>query len=387
LDYYGPLLDKVLRLAQVGSQEHLQPVHQALAENKKQARKVWQKFVDAAAAELGYQGLNIIISGGVANKLADSDVGTALFRDLSAGINLYQLGANTNANADAMRGNASAYDLAMSGATGDFHALFNVINSKSIELPMNFYMTESQLKMMHVLMYTMWGPAHTAVRECTTFMDKARRHHEVLIRYRPRAAHHENLTPVLVAQQWREVFNVWALDQQESPTPVAFYSDILQSMWPKLLMNDQTWEKAIDDRYLDIGRAPPLPLPAPVPSYTPSPAPARPAPAPGPSAERQTPHHNLHPNATLTAFKEKTGGQSMKAIVKNAKDAGNPVPKNDNGEEMCVTFHCMAVCNNNCSRRWDHNTLMQAQRPNCHAHNPGEDARLIAWCTAAFPVT
>jgi hypothetical protein len=186
LDYYGPLLEKVLRLAQVQSQEYLQPVHQALAENKKQARKVWQKFVDAAAAELGYQGLNIIISGGVSNKLADADVGTALFRDLSAGINLYQLGANTNANADAMRGNASAYDLAMSGATGDFHALFNVINSKSIELPMNFYMTESQLKMMHVLMYTMWGPNHTAVRECIMFMEKAHRHHEVLIRYRPR---------------------------------------------------------------------------------------------------------------------------------------------------------------------------------------------------------
>jgi hypothetical protein len=56
-DYYGPLLDKVLRLAQVTNQEHLQPVHQALAENKKQAHKVWQKFVDTAAAKLGYQGL------------------------------------------------------------------------------------------------------------------------------------------------------------------------------------------------------------------------------------------------------------------------------------------------------------------------------------------
>jgi hypothetical protein len=72
-------------------------------------------------------------------------------------------------------------------------------------------------------------------------------------------------------------------------------------------------------------------------------------------------------------FKDRTGGLSMKMIVKNAKDAGNPVPKNDSGEEMCVTFHCMAVCNNNCSRRWDHNTL-----------TPAEDARLIAWCQAAF---
>jgi hypothetical protein len=39
-DCYGPLLDQVLRLAQVGTQELLQPMHQALAGNKKLACKV-----------------------------------------------------------------------------------------------------------------------------------------------------------------------------------------------------------------------------------------------------------------------------------------------------------------------------------------------------------
>jgi hypothetical protein len=185
-DYYGPLLDQVLRLAQVGTQELLQPAHQALAKNKKLACKVWQQFVNAAAAKLGYQGLNIIISGGVANKLADVDIGTPLLCDLSAGINLYQLGANTNANADSMRMNA----------------LFNVINSKSIELPMNLYMTESQLKMKHILMHVMWGANHPAVRAVIIHIDRcSRRHHVILLRYRPRSPHHQNLTPVLVAQQ------------------------------------------------------------------------------------------------------------------------------------------------------------------------------------------
>jgi hypothetical protein len=111
---------------------------------------------------------------------------------------------------------------------------------------------------------------------------------------------------------------------------------------------------------------------------------SRTPPATGGSLKRQTPHHNLTPNPELQVFKDRTGGLSMKMIVKNAKDAGNPVPKNDSGEEMCVTFHCMAVCNNNCSRRWDHNTLMRAQRSNCRAHTPAKDTRLIAWCQAAF---
>jgi hypothetical protein len=201
-DFYGPLLDQVLRLAQVGSQDQLQPVHQALAENKKLACKVWQQYVNATPASLGYQGLNIIISGSVANELADVDIGTLLLWDLSVGLNLYQLKANTNVNADSMCENAAAYDLAMSGATGNFHALFNVINSKSIELPMNLYMTNSQLKK-HVIMQTMWGPNQTAVLAVITHIDCCRCHHKIILRYSPRAPHHQNLTPVLVAQQWR----------------------------------------------------------------------------------------------------------------------------------------------------------------------------------------
>jgi hypothetical protein len=196
---------------------------------------------------------------------------------------------------------------------------------------------------------------------------------------------------VLVAQQWQEVFNVWALDQQESPTPaIAFYSDILQSMWPKLLMNDQTWERAIDNRYFDMGctgttssgwvnTPPPPPPPSPAPSPAPTPL--------APPVKWQMPHHNLHPNPDLQAFKDKTSGQSIKLIIKNAKDVRNPVPCNNNGEEMCVTFHCIAAYNNNCKCRCDHNTLMKGQCSNCRAHNPGKDAHLLAWCKLAFPGT
>jgi hypothetical protein len=187
------------------------------------------------------------------------------------------------------------------------------------------------------------------------------------------------------------VFNVWALDQQESAAAVPFYADILNSMWPKLLMNDPTWEKAINDRYLDIGRSMPLPPAAPAPSPAPTSyrAPA-PAPPPGGSstgsaASRQAPHHNTTPNSALLAFRDRTGGQPIKLIVKNAKDAGHPVPNNDLGDAMCVTFHCMGVCNSNCSRRYDHNEWMKGERATCRSHTEAEDARLLAWCQTAFP--
>jgi hypothetical protein len=44
-------------------------------------------------------------------------------------------------------------------------------------------------------------------------------------------------------------------------------------------------------------------------------------------------------NPILLAFRKGTGGQMMKHIVKAAKDSGHPVPNNDMGEAMCVTFH------------------------------------------------
>jgi hypothetical protein len=163
------------------------------------ARKVWQQYVNATAAALDYQGLNIIISGRIANKLANIDIGMPLLGDLSKGINIYQLGASTNINTDSMCKNTTAYDLAILGATGNFHALFNVINSKLIELPMNLYMTESQLKMKHVLIQTMWGPDHSAILVVTTHIDRCHRHHEILLQYRPQVAHRQNLTPVIVA--------------------------------------------------------------------------------------------------------------------------------------------------------------------------------------------
>ncbi len=118
----------------------------------------------------------------------------------------------------------------MLGATGNFYALFNVINFKLIELLMNLYMMASQLKMKHVLMQTMLGPDHLAVQAMTTHIDRCCCHHKILLRYRPQAANHQTLTPVLISQQWRKVFNIWALDQQESTSAVPFYREILNSM-------------------------------------------------------------------------------------------------------------------------------------------------------------
>jgi hypothetical protein len=390
-DHYGPILVKVMRLAQVGREEDLLPVHYALAKNKKtMARATWHQYAVAATQELGYHGLRIFVSPNVATKLNDGALATYQMDDLSAGVNLYQLGANTNESVDAMTSTAAAYDLAMEGGGNDFGAILGIVNTKSIELPLNFYMAEALLQMEHGLMQAMWGAHHPAVTALVQFLANYRRYQTLLQNYVPRSQNHYGLTPILLCQQWKQVKNAWALQQEASDTVIPFFETELNEMWMKLVMNDPSWEKPISQRYITpqpsgfSGSSPNAP-----PSFAPA-APALPAPPavdtsrPAATERRQSPHINLHMNPELSLFRAKTGGKAIKKIVLDAKEAGNSVPTNGNGDEMCVTFHVFGSCSSNCQRRFDHHDLARSEKSACKKHTPDEDAKMIAWCRTAF---
>jgi hypothetical protein len=386
-DHYGPILVKIMRLAQVGRKEDLLPVHYALAKNKKtMARATWHQYAVAATQELGYHGLCIFVSPNVATKLNDGALATYQMDDLSAGVNLYQLGANTNESVNAMTSTTAAYDLAMEGGGNDFGAILGIVNTKSIELPLNFYMAEALLQMEHGLMQAMWGASHPAVTAMVQFLVNYRRYQTLLQNYVPRSQNHYGLTPILLCQQWKQVKNAWALQQEASNAAIPFFEAELNEMWMKLVMNDPSWEKPISQRYItpqSFGSNPGLPALAPVLPAPPAP-PAGDPNCPAATDRRQSPHINLHINSELSLFRAKTGGKAIKKIVLDAKEAGHPVPTNSNGDEMCVTFHVFGSCSSNCQRRFDHHTLARAEKSTCKQHTPKEDAKMIAWCRAAF---
>jgi hypothetical protein len=70
-----------------------------------------------------------------------------------------------------MTSTAAAYDLAMEGGGNNFWAILAIVNTKSIELPLNFYMAEALLQMEHGLMHTMWRPNHPAVTSIAQFIE------------------------------------------------------------------------------------------------------------------------------------------------------------------------------------------------------------------------
>jgi hypothetical protein len=66
-------------------------------------------------------------------------------------------------------------------------------------------------------------------------------------------------------------------------------------------------------------------------------------------------------------------GKRVREVMRAANEAGHPIPKSDNGSDMCISYHVKGICNTNCGRKSDH-------KP----HNDGETTRLVSWCTAAF---
>ena len=53
----------------------------------------------------------------------------------------------------------------------------------------------------------------------------------------------------------------------------------------------------------------------------------------------------------------------------HAKEASDPIPKNADGTEFCLSYHVLGFCWPNCARTQDH-------RP----HTPEESTSLKAWC-------
>jgi hypothetical protein len=226
---------------------------------------MWHQYIVAATQELGYHGLCIFVSPNVATKLNEGALATYQMDNLSAGVNLYQLGANTNRSIDAMMSTAAAYDLAMEGGGNDFGAILGIINTKSIELPLNFYMAAALLQMEHGLMQAMWEATYPAITVMVQFLVNYCRYQTLLQNYVPRSQNHYGLTPILLCQRWKQVKNAWALQQEASDATIPFFETELNKMWMKLVMNDPSWEKPISRCYITpqplglLGSSPCLP--------------------------------------------------------------------------------------------------------------------------------
>jgi hypothetical protein len=374
-DHYGPTLEIWMQLAHVATEANLPPVHTALATNgKKQTRSTWEQHVSRAALTERYLGVRVVIPPAVSEKLNRCDWLSYDTDDLSTGLNCYQLGGGTRENLASFEEIARTHDLALLTGSGDLQQIHQVINDKTVDIPKTFHQAQTQLKGFRLLLIVAFGPGHTTTAALGRFIDAMSSHMEILYHYRPRALDHELLGPALVCQQFRLHFNVWVSRQLASPGPVPFPESV-HDMWDQILLGDPSWEKPIPYAYLRLYR--PEPQPAPIHPGTPASSPA-PAPTPAPSGSaasstRQSVHRNEFQNAAFESYQRLKGNRTLKDII---IAAGERLPKNDRGHEMCLTFHMLGSCNSRCKRKKDHHNIESKGRK----HNAEEDARLLAWC-------
>lgn len=188
----------------------------------------------------------------------------------------------------------------------------------------------------------------------------------------------------------------------ETATKLVF-PDEVHKIWLDLKVQNPIWERPFPPKYLTTApslqasifghlesysaRGGPAQLVATVP-VTPAPVvPPGTAPAPPLVARRvQETHRNVYPNRNEAAFmavkhRVAAGKKRFKDIVLAAEAAGNPVPKNARGWDMCVTFHVIGNCSNICNRQRDHHDLAGGAK-----HTKAEDDKLLQWCERAVPV-
>lgn len=149
-------------------------------------------------------------------------------------------------------------------------------------------------------------------------------------------------------------------------------------LWMHLTLRTD-WESPLPERYL--GALPSLafqpgklPVGQPVGEISPpvGGSPLPPVAPPGgkekeqPAAQKCTPYLEVFTPYRAT-------GKRVRDVIKEAGAAGHKLPKNDAGNDMCISYHVKGICNTGCGRQADH-----------QAHKDGETARLASWCQAAF---
>ena len=81
----------------------------------------------------------------------------------------------------------------------------------------------------------------------------------------------------------------------------------------------------------------------------------------------------LNLNYDSTYATHKGGGVQLKEARENGRTLSKYIPQNSDGTEMCLSWHILGFCYDNCARKQDHRKQKQTEKTD-----------LQAWCQACF---
>jgi hypothetical protein len=355
-------------------------VYQDIAQGgKKKARLSMQLALDEASEELGYGNLRILLSPDTASKI-DGLLWKSSRTDLGVGINPCTFNDGDPDSVQLSTDIIRQYDMLNAGAAApSLSDLQSIIGKSKVTLARSFVELDASLKMFHIYLHTFYGPVHQVTTSWRDFVARAINEYRTLEHYQALTAGHRLLVPALV-QHWCKLKFGYFVDQQWNSATAVTAPDF-EALWMKIATGEQ-WESPLPALHLSpspqVGAPTPGGLGAPLVPGAPGNIPVNvPGNVPG---NADTPASsaviNLQYNATKFAG-FKALGLMIRDVISRAAAAGKPLPKNDRGLDMCITFHVKGFCNANCKRRADHS-------PPGPVRNPAEETRLHAWCETCY---
>ena len=376
-DYFGASLQGLLRMCNVTTVAALPPIYQTLADHgRKKHRATLQHGMDEMMGRMGLQDLTCVMTADLATKISDN-MWTNHSEDLSVGIHPFSLGEMNPDTIVRLQEVARSYDMIALGSVAP-----NLMDCQSLLvgamgkfcIPSSLIALDAQNHIFLAFLNVFFGQTHAVTMAWGQHTHTTKLRLSMLMSYRPKTPRHAFLLPALI-QRWSQLrWSYWLQCQQSSmanePPPQ------WNELWRAIQLQTD-WETPLPERYL----APVLPSstaavyqPLPTGALPPVPVPSAPAATSTPAAARDTTTVELSASYDDIFLPYKETGQRIRDILKKAKEAGNPLPKNAWGGDMCVSYHVKGVCNTNCGRKADH-------RP----HNAADKKKLLDWCILAFP--
>jgi hypothetical protein len=384
-EYYGALLPKHLRLAQISTVGEMQPIHHELAKQNstRRNRHMQHHYFETLCALMGKPHLRLPMSPTLSDRLNTASWLSHDINDLTAGISTFMLGGSSQVEVRSQEEMISLYDMAADAAGATFQDLQLVASAtRSVSIPANHTLAKFDLQRLEILMIMYWGHNNEATKTIAQFLVDYEQHMHLLIGYRPTCLGHEALVPGLVLRYFHAYMNLWVHQQLATDQLVLFPSGV-HDIWTMLVLHSPLWERPFPSRYITSA----APLPGPTTSvYTttvPAPSAATPGATPTPRPRTQETHRNMYPNNNEAAFKvyrSAMAGKKFRQVINAGVQAGHSLPQNHRGEEMCVTFHVLGNCTSYCSRKGDHNSAGGGN------HTKADDDLLLQWCKHCIPL-
>jgi hypothetical protein len=389
-DFFGTLLERLMRWCQVPSDADLPPIYTTIANTKKgRVRVLIQTAIEEALCNLHYVE-DFPVSTTLASKIQDLTWSSPMPDNFALGLNLFCLGSldadnmvqqrQLNQHADALYNGDAAPSLI------DIVALQD--SKQDIYIPRTFAQLRYLIERAEALWLVLLGNHHPVTQQYRAYKHYLSSHEHRLERITPSDPRMRYMTPALLARRVQLATNAWLVTQARTAAAVPFTT--LTEIFQDIDMGKQ-WEAPFPQQYVSNPVSTALPAQATVISgggssvtsgsvmtantaastLTPNTAPPADTAAPPAARETSIIRNLMYNEAVFAPYKAMNiKAKTLKEQLRTRRVA---YPLNARNGNMCLTYHVQGVCNTNCRNSADH-----------YAHSAEEDEIFRAWCALHY---